>query len=94
MGTRREKKITHFYEKKSKSGLKKNEGTPTEDKVAEIFLAIIPLLPIPTVMIFPLQLEINSVALIKSLFNTKSAPNFAEPIRGPNFFSDTEVLSA
>ena len=37
------------------------------EKVAEIFLAIKPDLPIPAKIIFPLQLKIKSTALIKLL---------------------------
>ena len=48
------------------------DETPTEDSVDEIFLAIIPLFPIPAVIIFPLHDDMASTAatndLLKILF--------------------------
>ena len=45
----------------------KKLGIPILEKVAEIFLAIKPDLPIPAKITFPLQLKIKSTALIKLL---------------------------
>jgi hypothetical protein len=43
-------------------GFRKNELTPTDESVAEIFLAIIPLLPTPAQIVLPLQFPIRSTA--------------------------------
>ena len=48
----------------------KKLGIPTLEKVALIFLAIRPDLPIPAHTTFPLQFKIKSTALIKDLFRT------------------------
>ena len=42
-----------------------NEGVPTDDKVAEILEAIIPLLPTPQIITFDLHLKIAFTALLK-----------------------------
>ena len=52
------------------AGSQKKLGIPTLEKVAEIFFPIIPLLPIPAHITFPLQFKIKSTALIKELLNT------------------------
>ena len=48
-------------------GFKKKEEIPTEDKVAETFLAINPLFPIPAAITLPLQSAISSTAFTKDL---------------------------
>ena len=45
------------------------DGVPTEERVAEIFDAIIPLFPTPQIITFDLHLEIAFTALLKDPFN-------------------------
>ena len=52
------------------AGSQKKLGIPTLEKVAEIFLAINPDLPIPAKIIFPLQFKTKSTALTKESLNT------------------------
>ena len=47
---------------KACAGSQKKLGIPTLEKVADIFLAIKPDLPIPAKITFPLQLKIKSTA--------------------------------
>ena len=52
---------------KASDGWQKKLGIPTLEKVAEIFFAIKPDLPIPAKITFPLQFKIKSIALINEL---------------------------
>ena len=55
---------------KAWAGSQKKLGIPTLEKVAEIFLAIRPDLPIPAKTTLPLQFRIKSIALTKELLKT------------------------
>ena len=44
-----------------------NDGVPTDDKVADIFDAIFPLLPTPQIITFDLHLLITFTVLLKDL---------------------------
>ena len=52
---------------KASDGWQKKLGIPTLEKVAEIFFAIKPDLPMPAKITFPLQFKIKSMALTNEL---------------------------